>query len=139
MHSIFLTRLPASHVFGFEIHVAGRWLQSFPDEDGWRGMMQWLHRYRNSSEVCNINDDDNNNNNNNNVWFIESNSNNHHSNSNDSMCCSWLMPSCHLVTHTGHLSFFFFVYTWWPASSNGTTRPPSWNLTISFSFLIFWS
>ena len=41
MHCIFLTRLPASHVFGFEIHVAGRWLQSFPDEDGWRGMMQW--------------------------------------------------------------------------------------------------
>lgn len=71
MHCIFLTRLPASHVFGFEIHVAGRWLQSFPDEDGWRGMMQWLHRYMNSSKVCNINDDYNNNDSN--VWFIENN------------------------------------------------------------------
>ena len=51
--------------------MAGRWLQSFPDEDGWRGMMQWLHRYMNSSKVCNINDD--NNNNDSNVWFIENN------------------------------------------------------------------
>ena len=70
MHYIFLTRLPASHVFGFEIHVAGGWLQSFPDEDGWRGMMQRLHRYRNSSKVCNINNDYNNDSN---VWFIENN------------------------------------------------------------------
>ena len=35
------------------------------------------------------------------------NSNSHYSNSNDSMCWGWSMPSYRLVTHLGHLSFFF--------------------------------
>ena len=36
------------------------------------------------------------------------NSNSHYSNSNDLMCWGWSMPSYGLVTHSGHLSFFFF-------------------------------
>ena len=35
------------------------------------------------------------------------NSNSHYSNSNDSMCWGWSMPNYCLVTHSGHLSFFF--------------------------------
>ena len=40
------------------------------------------------------------------IMIINSNSH-YNSNSNDLMCWGWSKPSYGLVTHSGHLSFFF--------------------------------